>query len=95
MLKERVTPLLLSVSTMPFIEVEFDPFLFSFEQNGQKWSPSEKHADAFSLGENDEFGGIISDQDVHQGVVMIPAGFDLNKPIKVSYKNFKKMCRFK
>ncbi|MBN2011094.1 hypothetical protein JW960_17230 [candidate division KSB1 bacterium] len=97
MLNEHVTPLIFSVSTMPFVETTFDPTAFVFEQGNKRWSPGDKNPEnfVFPLGEDELFGGQMCEQDVHQGVIMLPMGFDLNKPVKVSYKNFKKMCRFK
>ncbi|MBD3288403.1 hypothetical protein GF337_06325 [candidate division KSB1 bacterium] len=91
---DRVTPLILSVSTMPFVETNFQPSDFTFEQDGYRWSPgnNEKAFDMFPLGEDASFGGAITENDVQQGVILLPGSFDVNKPIKISYKNFKKVC---
>jgi hypothetical protein len=95
-LNERVIPLIFSVSTMPFVETAFEPNAFIFEQGTKRWSPSEKNPEnfVFPLGADEQFGGTLSEQDVHQGVIMLPSGFDVNKPVKITYKNFKKVCRF-
>lgn len=93
----HVTPLIFSVSTMPFVETRFDPVLFTFEQERFKWSPKEGEnaSDVFPLGENSVFGGDIDDNHVQQGVILLPGYFDLNKPIKITYKQFKKVFLFK
>ena len=93
----KVTPLIFSVSTMPFVETRFDPVLFCFEQERIKWSPKkgENVSDIFPLGENSVFGGDIDDNQVQQGVILLPGYFDLNKPIKITYKQFKKVFEFK
>jgi len=94
---ERVTPLILSVSTMPFIETHFEPSDFSFEQEGIRWSPKkdENSFDMFPLGENGNFGGEINDAQLQQGVILLPGAFDVTRPIKITYKNFKKVCLLK
>jgi len=92
-----VTPLIFSVSTMPFVEIEFDPTYFIFEQAGIRWSPSSNDSefDFFPLGEDVDFGGEIREQDIHQGVIMLPDNFDINRPIKISYKQFNKICKLR
>ncbi len=96
-LNERVTPLILSVSTMPFVETVFDPYAFVFEQEDKKWSPvrSTDALHVFPLGESDVFGGKLSEQDVQRGVIILPPGFEISKKIRVIYKNYKKMCLIK
>jgi len=91
--KNKVTPLIFSVSSMPFIETYFDPASVCFEQDGVRWFPKadESAFDMFPLGEDTDFGGIISDSELQQGVVLLPGIFDISKPIKISYKNFKKL----
>lgn len=91
---DKVIPLIFSVSTMPFVEINFDPSFFSFEQNGYRWSPKiTDHAfDMFPIGEDNHFGGSLKENDVQQGVILLPGVFDVNKPIKITYKNYKKLC---
>ena len=90
----KVTPLIFSVSTMPFVETNFQPSDFSFEQDGYRWSPqsNDNAFDMFPLGENASFGGNLTENDIQQGVILLPGTFDVNKPIKITYKNFKKVC---
>lgn len=96
-INKSVTPLIFSVSTMPFINDNFEPDNLAFEQNSKRWSPS-NHPDSidmFPLEENVPFGGPISDTQIHQGVIMLPGWFDINKPIEINYKNFRKICLLK
>ncbi len=96
-INKSVTPLIFSVSTMPFVNDNFVPESLVFEQNGKKWSPS-NHPDTidmFPIDDNVPFGGPISDTQIHQGVIMLPAWFDMNQPIEINYKNFRKMCVLK
>ena len=97
LLEDKTTPLIFSVSTMPFVETEFDPACFKFEQNDYCWSPQidKINLDVFPLGDEAIFGGEINESKIHQGVLLLPGNFDIKKPIKVSYKNFKKNCRFR
>lgn len=91
---KMVTPLIFSVSTMPFVNINFQPELLVFEQNGKRWSPS-NHPDTidmFPLEDDIPFGGPISDAQLHQGVIMLPGWFDINQPLEINYKNFRKMC---
>jgi len=90
---EDITPLIFSVSTMPFIKTIFEPSLFCFEQDGIRWFPnsSETTPDIFPLGDNSAFGGTISDNEIQQGVILLPSSFNVTKPIKITYKNFKKL----
>ncbi len=89
-LKTDVTPLVLSVSTLPLQSTEFRPEDLKFEQAGRIWSPK-MNADQmfiFPLGQNREFGGIIEDSEVHQGVILLPGWFNLDNPIKITYRNY-------
>lgn len=94
---KAVTPLIFSVSTMPFVNDNFEPESLVFEQNSKKWSPS-NHPDTidmFPIEDDVPFGGPISDTQIHQGVIMLPAWFDVNLPIEINYKNFRKVCLLK
>ena len=96
-INKAVTPLIFSVSTMPFVTDNFQPESLSFEQNGKKWSPS-NHPDTIDMFpiENDvPFGGPISDTQIYQGVIMLPSWFDIKLPIEINYKNFRKICSLK
>lgn len=96
-INKAVTPLIFSVSTMPFVNDNFEPESLAFEQNGKKWSPS-NHPDTidmFPIEEDIPFGGAISDTQIHQGVIMLPAWFDVNLPIEINYKSFRKICLLK
>jgi hypothetical protein len=96
-MNKAVIPLIFSVSTMPFVNDNFEPTSLVFEQNGKRWSPS-NHADTidmFPIDEDTPFGGPISDTQIHQGVVMLPSWFDINLPIEINYKNFRKICLLK
>jgi len=92
-----VTPLVFSVSTMPFVEVDFHPEWLVFEQDGKHWSPSKspESIDMFPLDESTPFGGQITEAQVHQGIILLPGWFDMSKEIKINYKNFRKMCFLK
>ena len=96
-IKKAITPLIFSVSTMPFIEMDFHPDWLIFEQNGKKWSPNNypESIDMFPLDENVPFGGQITETQLHQGVIMLPGWFDVYQPIKINYKNFRKVCHLK
>lgn len=96
-INKAVTPLIFSISTMPFVNDNFKPESLVFEQNGKRWSPS-NHPDTidmFPIDEDVPFGGPISDTQIHQGVIMLPAWFDINLPIEINYKNFRKICLLK
>lgn len=97
MMNKSVTPLIFSVSTMPFVNMSFEPELLTFEQNGKKWAPNNypEAVDMFPLDENMPFGGQIKDTQLHQGVIMLPGWFDINQPIEINYKNFRKVCLLK
>jgi len=96
-IKKTVFPLIFSVSTMPFVNDNFQPGSLVFEQNGKRWSPSNhpESIDMFPLDENIPFGGPISDTQLHQGVIMLPGWFDINQPLEINYKNFRKVCLLK
>ena len=96
-ISKAVTPLIFSVSTMPFVTDNFEPESLSFEQNGKKWSPS-NHPDTidmFPIENEVPFGGSISDTQIHKGVIMLPNWFNINLPIEINYKNFRKVCLLK
>ncbi|MDZ7330420.1 MAG: hypothetical protein ONB31_00405 [candidate division KSB1 bacterium] len=96
-LNKPVTPLIFSVSTMPFVNDNFAPESLVFEQNGRKWSPSNhpESNDMFPIDDDVPFGGPISDTQIHQGVILLPSYFDMSSPIEINYKTFRKMCLLK
>lgn len=96
-MSKAITPLIFSVSTMPFMNTNFQPELLIFEQNDKKWSPASNTDgnNLFPLDENIPFGGNITETQPHQGVIMLPGWFDMNKPIEVNYKSFRKVCLLK
>jgi len=96
-INKPVTPLVFSVSTMPFVEMNFHPEWLVFEQNGKRWSPSKNpdNIDMFPLDEGTPFGGQITETQLHQGIILLPGWFDITKQIKINYKNFRKMCLLK
>lgn len=92
---EAVTPLVFSVSILPGRHGFFDPYLLSFEQNGKIWKPSpEELHDFMPLTADTPFGGDISEGEVHQGVVFVPAWFDPEAPITVQYGHYRSLTRF-
>jgi hypothetical protein len=93
---QNVTPLVFSVSTLPNRSVDFDPTLLRFEQRGRSWQPqlNEKVMDILPLDENEKFGGKVSDGEVHQGIVLLPAWFDPKAPITLRYGDFHYLARF-
>ncbi|NIR47384.1 hypothetical protein GWO43_02775 [candidate division KSB1 bacterium] len=95
-LQSNQTPLIFSISTLPFSEVDFEPTSFRFEQNGQIWQPQLDTAslDLFPLGKETKFGGVLNDGQIHQGIIMLPESFDLDHPITVKYGNDQKRLRF-
>ena len=97
LLNKSVFPLIFSVSTMPFIEINFQPQCLVFEQNGRRWSPNNSNSsfDMFPLDENLPFGGRIDGNQLHQGVVLLPGWFDMSQPIKIAYKNYRKLCHLR
>lgn len=96
LLGESLTPLLLSVSTLPNRTVQFEPSLFCFEQHGRLWQPdpTREALDVWPLEEGTPFGGVIADGQVHQGVILLPEWFDSRQPITVRYGNFHYLARF-
>jgi hypothetical protein len=93
---EKVTPLLFSVSTLPNRTVSFDPALLRFEQRGRVWQPNQsKYAlDILPVEEGAQFGGPLTDSQVHQGVILLPAWFDPQAPITICYSDFRYLAQF-
>jgi len=96
LVQENVTPLLFSVSTLPNRTVNFDPALLRFEQRGRIWQPNglKNSIDVWPLEEGGRFGGVITESQVHQGVVLLPEWFDPAAPITVRYGDFHYLARF-
>jgi hypothetical protein len=96
LLGEEVTPLLFSVSTLPTRTAHFDPALLRFEQSGRSWQPSpERNAiDIWPWEEGGAFGGELTDTQIHQGVILLPAWFDPQAPITLRYGDFHYLARF-
>lgn len=92
----RQTPLIFSVSTLPGTQVEFDPGLFRFQQDGRIWQPSagSLNHDIFPLGKDGKFGGILRDTDIHQGVILLPDWFDLDRLITIKYLSYTRDIHF-
>jgi len=93
---QKVTPLVFSVSTFPNRHVEFDPAKLRFEQRGRIWHP-EKNSDAvhiLPLDDNAKFGGVVTDGDVHQGIVLLPAWMNPQEPITLRYNDFHYLATF-
>jgi hypothetical protein len=90
--KTDVTPLICSVASLPLESTEFRPEMLEFQQGRYVWSPqmSDTSWDAFPLGRAAAFGGIIEDSQIHQGVILLPAWFDIHKPINVTYQGASK-----
>jgi hypothetical protein len=93
---EEVTPLLFSVSTLPTRTAHFEPALLRFEQRGRSWQPSpERNAiDIWPWEEGGAFGGALTDAQVQQGVILLPAWFDPQAPITLRYGDFHYLARF-
>jgi hypothetical protein len=93
---EEVTPLLFSVSTLPTRTAHFEPALLRFEQRGRSWQPSpERNAiDIWPWEEGGAFGGPLTDAQVQQGVILLPAWFDPQAPITLRYGDFRYLARF-
>ena len=93
---QKVTPLVFSVSTLPNRSVNFDPTLLRFEQRGRVWQPvaNDNAADILPLDEGAKFGGMVTDSEVHQGIVMLPAWINPKEPITVRYGDFHYLARF-
>lgn len=96
LLQEQVTPLVLSVSTLPNRTVNFNPALLRFEQRGRLWQPNAQNnaTDIWPLEAGDQFGGMINESQVHQGVILLPGWFDPHAPITVRYGDFHYLARF-
>ncbi len=92
---DQVTPVVLSVSTLPDRQGFFDPALLSFEQNGKIWKPNVNSTDdLLPLTPETPFGGEVNQGQVHQGVFFIPAWFDTEASIFVNYGGFRYEARF-
>ncbi len=93
---EEVTPLLFSVSALPTRTAHFEPALLRFEQRGRSWQPSpERNAiDIWPWEEGGAFGGELTDTQIHQGVILLPAWFDPQAPITLRYGDFHYLARF-
>jgi hypothetical protein len=96
LLQENVTPLLFSVSTLPNRTINFDPALLRFEQRGRIWQPNGviNSIDIWPLEEGGQFGGVITESQAHQGVILLPGWFDSQAPITVRYGDFRYLARF-
>lgn len=89
------TPLIFSVSTLPSNSVQFEPENFQFEQNNRTWRPLTKEATVFAIGENSKFGGQLLDDDVQQGVILLPSWFNIKRPIKIKYLHDERIISFR
>jgi len=94
--QKDVTPLIFSVSALPLEATDFSPEEFVFSQKGRRWSPqhSKKALDMFALNVNHQFGGILHESQIHQGVIVLPEWFDLQKPIEISYRGYSNQAYF-
>lgn len=93
-LQSNQTPLIFSVSTLPFTEGYFDPTLFQFVQEQKVWRPSAELNDVFPLGKNAKFGGELNDGEIHIGVILLPEWFDITRPISLRYGNYSRSVKF-
>jgi len=92
---DKVTPVFLSVSTLPDRQGFFDPTLLSFEQNGKMWKPNPDSVDdLLPLNTDAPFGGDVNCGQIHQGVFFVPSWLNTDKPIIVHYGDFKYQARF-
>jgi hypothetical protein len=93
---QKVTPLVFSVSTLPNRSVQFDPTQLRFEQRGRIWQPEsgDNAADFLPLDEDAKFGGTVTDGQVHQGIVLLPAWINPKEPVTVRYGDFHYLARF-
>jgi hypothetical protein len=93
---EQVTPLLFSVSTLPNRTANFNPALLCFEQRGRSWqpNPARNAIDIWPWEEGEVFGGMLTDAQIHQGVILLPEWFDPQAPITLRYGNFRYLARF-
>ncbi len=96
MIGQKVTPLVFSVSTLPNRTSHFDPTLLRFEQHGHAWQPQAAGGSInfLPMEEGGKFGGAITENQVHQGVILLPALFDPQTPITLRYGNFHYLARF-
>jgi hypothetical protein len=96
MVGQKVTPLVFSVSTLPNRQIEFDPAKLRFEQRGRTWQPNANHdvLEVLPLDESAKFGGLVTDHEVHQGVVLLPAWMNPKEPITLHYGDFHYLARF-
>ena len=94
--QKEVTPLIFSVSALPLEATDFNPEEFVFSQKGHNWSPkhSKEALDMFALSVNHQFGGILHESQIHQGVIVLPEWFDLQKPIEISYRGYSNQAYF-
>ncbi|MFQ5640306.1 MAG: hypothetical protein ACE5IR_20185 [bacterium] len=93
--KSSQTPLVLSISTLPFKEVHFDPMEIVFEQDDRVWHPNpELENDVFPLGSGSQFGGLITHSEIQQGVVLLPETFDVERPITIRYLSSERVLKF-
>jgi len=83
--KQRVHPIIFSVSTLPSKTVSFRPDSLIFEQGRYKWSPDPEAGDVFPLFGDIEFKKEVSGEDVVQGIIFLPFWFDPHKPFKLIY----------
>jgi hypothetical protein len=93
---QKVTPLVFSVSTFPNRQVEFDPAKLRFEQRGRIWHPENDSdaVDVLPLDDHAKFGGVVTDGEVHQGIVLLPAWMNPQEPITLRYGDFHYLATF-
>lgn len=93
---QKVTPLVFSVSTFPNRRFDFDPAKLRFEQGGRIWHPAgaEGVVDILPLDDNAKFGGVVTDGEVHQGIVLLPAWINPKAPITLRYGDFHYLATF-
>ncbi len=96
LLESKQTPLVFSVSTLPFARANFDPINLQFEQDEHLWQANSKTLNEvmFPLSKDGRFGGDLKDDDIHQGVVLLPEWFDLTRPITIRYLNNERLFTF-
>jgi hypothetical protein len=92
----KMTPLVFSVSTFPNRNVEFDPEKLRFEQRGRIWHPesSPNAVDILPLDDNAKFGGVVTDGEIHQGIVLLPSWMNPQEPITLRYGDFHYLATF-
>jgi hypothetical protein len=92
---EQVTPVFLSVSTLPDRQGFFDPMLLSFEQNGKIWKPDPAALDdLLPLSADMPFGGEVNSGQIHRGVYFVPSWLNPDQPVIVHYGDFQYQARF-